>query len=1767
MYRKFVVAITILALFLGMVVPIPVSAADDLEYEGRICRDLGILKGDTGVVDSAYLRTKPSRLQAAIMFLRLKGKEQAALSYEGSSNFKDAGDIAWKEGRNVLSYLKNHPEFGWIGDGVNFMPYKLIDSRAYYKVLLESLGYKQKNGGIGDFTWEEVLQFAEDKGLERVAAIGSFTVESLAIATVEALQTKLKGSDRKLIEYLVDIGEVDAEAAASLGIYTKEIDVAIREVKAISNSKVQVVFEEAVTASDVDDEALYDIGKLDIKSIDIKNESTVIINTAAMSENTMYTLEFNSKSHSFRGVKKDSNPPRLLEVVCKDSELVELSFDRILDNGSAQNSSTYEITGLNIKSAELDSTNTKVRLRAEGIQTGRSYELKIYNIKNGDGINTKLITKRFSGKKDSSAPKLKKLTILNNVRLRLEFEDSNGLDKTTAQDTGNYSITYSEGTLGIEEVQVKDRDNDGLWETVELVTESQETGKTYTLEIENIRDGSTLGNIISRTLKEKFRGKPSDNSGPKVGRNPKTIGNRVVEIVFNDANALDLETVYDTENYKLEDIDIEEIRLKSTEDLYSERGRTVLLFTSEMERNESYTLEISGIADEFGNVMSENSKKYRFRGSDDDRTPPYITSVECIDSRTIELNFDNILDEVSAENISNYRIDGLSLVTKATLQDNERTVRLTASSLSTDKSHTISLNGIRDISGNVMTNVNVNLYYNGNLNDDDPPEVSYIEALSKSELWIHFDEEVYATAARMKTSDLSFEQVGEVIDEGMTIVMKPSKPMKNEEYTVTSLTGIWDLRSNAYDLEDDLDFYGTDIENDPPEVDGWYQIDVRRFRVIFTEPVRLIGNGVSGIDNPSGVSIQWTAEVNPDEEDTNEAYSTVDYKASKDIPEDREFEFNFTEMAADYAGSGVFDEEDDDHGASGNTLLMSSMEDDDDPYIDYAEGISRTQVQVVFSEAMSVAGSYRITYEDDHNDRREVRIDFVEVDPKDRNRVNIFTKDLMSDDYVYILEPRAAAADIAGNKLDIHDLEVEFAGSSIMSSEYIQGVELLNPDTFKVSKSTRIYNVNSLYELDGAGDVLGENLIESTSRISDNVHKVISKKPLLRDVRYRISVDGIEYKFYGGLTNDNLELDLPERDITYASLNYDRNYVEVYRSNGDKLDTEKGNGCYRIKSHEHLNNGELLYIYVIRSSDNVEIYGTRIKLEGMPTASSSKEITGFSFEGLEPAVEGAVDSENKTISMVVPYGTNVGSLKASFTCSEGAVVKVGSELQTSGQTENDFSREVIYSVYAEDGTVSYYKVRVTVAESKYEKRITSFVLEGYEPVISGAIDEENGLITLELPYGSDVSGLKTAIKSTQGTTLYPESGKVIDLSGPVIYKVTAPDGSSRNYTVKAIVRGSSANLIKSFRFKEVEALETSITAGNENTIRTMLPYGTNLKSLTPLIGLSEHAQIEPESGETRDFSGDVVYTVTAQDGSSRKYTALVTTAKAMEKTMEEFRLEELDPVCNGRINQEDGTILVSVPYGTEVTGLRATFIVSKGVLVSVDGKLQKSGETANDFSSPVKYTLKANDGSAREYTVTVNSEPSSEKKIKSFSFMNPQAAGTIDEPSGSIMVKVPFGTDVTKLVAVFEKSADCIVRVNDVVQVSGVTANDFTNALKYTVTAQDGSAKDYLVSAASGLPSEKKITAFDFYGLEDKTRVRIDQYNRRIYVLVPAHTELSSLVPVFSFVGKAVFVGDVQQKSAVTANDFTGEVVYRVTAEDGSKAEYTVIIKQWSKGW
>lgn len=197
----FIAAIFMLALMPGITVQ-----ADIISKEAKACKVLGILAGaDNSGVTAQYLSAAPTRLQAYIIALRLNGLYEEAGEFTFGTNFTDAYKANWA--RNYLAYAKNMPELGWTGypDG-RFGINDKINAQAFYKVLLETLGYKQS----ADFAYARTLNFAEAIDLiddaDKTASLKSFTVDDIAKGIYRALHTNVAGTDKTLVGLLTEKG-------------------------------------------------------------------------------------------------------------------------------------------------------------------------------------------------------------------------------------------------------------------------------------------------------------------------------------------------------------------------------------------------------------------------------------------------------------------------------------------------------------------------------------------------------------------------------------------------------------------------------------------------------------------------------------------------------------------------------------------------------------------------------------------------------------------------------------------------------------------------------------------------------------------------------------------------------------------------------------------------------------------------------------------------------------------------------------------------------------------------------------------------------------------------------------------------------------------------------------------------------------------------------------------------------------------------------------------------------------------------------------------------------------------------------------------------------------------------------------------------------------------------------------------------------------------------------------------------------------------------
>jgi hypothetical protein len=406
-----------------------------------------------------------------------------------------------------------------------------------------------------------------------------------------------------------------------------------------------------------------------------------------------------------------------------------------------------------------------------------------------------------------------------------------------------------------------------------------------------------------------------------------------------------------------------------------------------------------------------------------------------------------------------------------------------------------------------------------------------------------------------------------------------------------------------------------------------------------------------------------------------------------------------------------------------------------------------------------------------------------------------------------------------------------------------------------------------------------------------------------------------------------------------------------------------------------------------------------------------------------------------------------------------------------------FNNQYVMPVYA-DGT--FYKTgfgsdmipAITLNFSEKAAKSSSKDIISYaivSPAVTGKVGIDN--VTITVPNSTDITKLIAKFKLSPKATMTIGSVNQVsettenDYTNDLTAIVTAEDGSTKTYTISLVKEAkSSENIIVSCK------QGSSFGYIESNKVTFNLPTGTDLSKLVFEYTVSPFAKayVFDTLGSDKDStfttlvtkvnaSGAVKIKVVAEDGSERWYDLIVKIVKSSSKLLSAYKFTT--PAATATIT--DNIVNISVPKGTDVTALVATFTSSAKSTVYVNDVAQVSGTTPNNFTDTVVYKVVAEDGSFNVYKVVVTILKSTGNTMTKFAFVDPAVSGVIN--GNTITVKVPKATDYTALVATFEVSADAIVTVNSAVQTSGVTVNDFTNTVEYVVTSESGVANKYTV--------------------------------------------------------------------------------------------------------
>lgn len=151
-----------------------------------------------------------------------------------------------------------------------------------------------------------------------------------------------------------------------------------------------------------------------------------------------------------------------------------------------------------------------------------------------------------------------------------------------------------------------------------------------------------------------------------------------------------------------------------------------------------------------------------------------------------------------------------------------------------------------------------------------------------------------------------------------------------------------------------------------------------------------------------------------------------------------------------------------------------------------------------------------------------------------------------------------------------------------------------------------------------------------------------------------------------------------------------------------------------------------------------------------------------------------------------------------------------------------------------------------------------------------------------------------------------------------------------------------------------------------------------------------------------------------------------------------------------------------------------------------------------------------------------------------------------------VLVEMPYGTDLTQLVASFTLSPNAIAKVNNVIQVSGVTVNNFTDTVFYDVIAGDGiTTKKWAVIVKEAAPSsEAEILSYTFVNAITTQQI-INSSNATVDIYIKGYNYNNLIASFLLSSGATASVNGVTQISGQTPNNFNQPVIYVVTAEDG----------------
>ncbi|PSR09110.1 MAG: hypothetical protein C7M88_07645, partial [Candidatus Arcticimaribacter sp.] len=513
------------------------------------------------------------------------------------------------------------------------------------------------------------------------------------------------------------------------------------------------------------------------------------------------------------------------------------------------------------------------------------------------------------------------------------------------------------------------------------------------------------------------------------------------------------------------------------------------------------------------------------------------------------------------------------------------------------------------------------------------------------------------------------------------------------------------------------------------------------------------------------------------------------------------------------------------------------------------------------------------------------------------------------------------------------------------------------------------------------------------------------------------------------------------------------------------------------------------------------------------------------------------DSSSNQITFTVPYDFDLSSVHLETSISEGATIF------PSNQTINLQNLSAI-TVTAENGDIQVYDIVINRLGNS-ENFINSFEILDGDETHTGLLDHDAGTIQIELPSTFDFASFAPNITISENAAIASSTFETLDFDSIIDYTITSEDGKSKVYKLTIIKVDNSENKIIAFYVSAVESLyvlgEVDQVA---NIINLKIPYTFDLTSLVVSATISPFSEISPALDNRFDFTKDVKFTITAENGEEREYSILVERDENEENyiTSFEFPTPEDSNIAAEYIDDENNLIHIQVPFGFDLTELTPQIEISENATISPQATLERN------FENPITYDVTSEKGVIKTYTVSTTIAPNSENLITEFTIPNndDMIIGIIDNLENSVTVNIPFDFEINNL------TSNIIVSENaTVAPASGVTQN-FNEENTLIVTAENGNTRDYTVVFVRAPNVQNMIISFTMPNGESSIQGVVDNDANTITLSFPFGFDPNGLVP-------EIVVSENAAVVASSINGYHDKISYLVTAENGDKRIYKTI--------